>query len=116
MSDPRETGRTTEGQELFEHTLIHDLESAYYASRDWRKPQASTDYRTRFIDAMIRIQAGDIKTVGLTFEKEQSGREFARLKLPVISYAARSSEISLTYHLEYLEKDEPNVRDLMPLE
>ncbi len=109
-----ETGRSTEEQASHEFTVIKDLESAHHAINNWGDKEAPEIYRTRFIDTMLRIQAGDIQSIKMSPVIDPSGQEIIRLTLPIRVPALRNFEMTIQARLENLEKTEPNIRDLLP--
>jgi hypothetical protein len=110
----KETGRSIEEQEAFERELVRDLEDAQYATNNWRDKVAPSVYATRFIDAMIRIQARDINTVEMKYEIDPAGQEIVLLTLPVVR-PHRRTWISHAHHrVSHLEHYEPNIRLVLP--
>lgn len=111
-----ETGRTAKEQAEHEFMVIKDLEDADFATNKWRDKTAPGVYRTRFIDAMLRVQSGDVQTIKMSRSTNPAGHEMIYLHLPVRVPALRNYERAIWARVDNLELDEPNVRDLLPQE
>lgn len=110
-----EISRTISEQSSFELELVRDLEKSFYATNNWRNKEAPEIYATRFIDAMIRIQCGDIKTVTMDYKIDPAGQELVLLLLPRWSYRP-DWDMTIEHRVKTLEKYEPEIRDLLPAE
>lgn len=109
-----ETGRPKEEQIQHEFLVIKGLEDSHYAKRHWGNKETPEIYRTRFIDAMLRIQAGDIHSIEMFHQIDLAHQEIVQLKLPIIIPLQRNFNMTIQATVENLEKTEPNVRDLLP--
>ena len=108
-----ETGRTNIEQGVHEFTVIKGLENAHSSTKGWgeKETQLTEAYLTRFIDAMLRIQTGDVQTIAMLYKVNPSGHEVVQLRLPIM----RNFEMTITKKVKELESIEPNVRDLLPV-
>lgn len=109
-----ETGRTNIEQGVHEFTVIKGLEDAHSSTKGWggKETQLTEAYLTRFIDAMLRIQVGNVQTIAMSCNVNPSGHEVVRLRIPVM----RNFEMTITKSVKELESIESNVRDLLPVE
>lgn len=74
---------------------------------------AQEAYAREFFETLIRIQADEIDSIPMIFERTPTGERIS-LSLPVIAPAFRDSPMKYSIGIEELEAIEPDVREILP--